>query len=98
MGLSLPLRYNQPVVTIAQATTSNSEQGLPRKLRWTVKAYESLAQTGCFANKRVELIDGEILEMAPMNEPHAIAIGKCDRAVRKVFDENVWVRIQMPLK
>jgi Uma2 family endonuclease len=42
--------------------------------KWTCAEFEALIIGGHFQNRRVEPIEGEILEMSPMLEPHAIAI------------------------
>jgi hypothetical protein len=36
----------------------------PKRYRFTVKQYERLHETGVFDDRRVELIEGEIVEMA----------------------------------
>ena len=43
---------------------------VPAPLRWTVDAYHRAIEAGLFANRQVELIDGELYEMPPMREPH----------------------------
>ncbi|MEL7052820.1 MAG: Uma2 family endonuclease, partial [Cyanobacteria bacterium J06588_5] len=39
--------------------------------KWTLEEYHQLVDTGLLANKQVELIRGEIVEMPPEGEPHA---------------------------
>lgn len=68
-----------------------------RAFRWTAAQYERLAEMGFFDDKRVELIDGEILEMAAMNSPHRIAILKTDAALRRIFPSKL-LAAQLPLR
>src|SRR5918911_980855 len=42
----------------------------PNVLRWTHALYAQATAAGLFADRRVELIDGELYEMPPMNAPH----------------------------
>lgn len=66
--------------------------------RWTRKEYDRMAELGMFSpGDRVQLIEGDILTMAPQNSLHAATIGKTQRALERLFGTNVWVRIQMPL-
>lgn len=66
--------------------------------RWTRREYDRLAEEGLFnPDKRVELLEGEIITMTPQNSPHASAIGKTERALERLFGINVWVRVQMPI-
>jgi Uma2 family endonuclease len=42
--------------------------------RWTLDEYHRAIDAGVFADRRVELVAGEIVEMPPMNEPHVGAV------------------------
>ncbi len=65
--------------------------------RWTKDEYYKLAELGFFQEKRVELIDGEIIEMAPMKSPHATSVSLLNSELRKFFDKGFNVRSQLPL-
>jgi Uma2 family endonuclease len=69
----------------------------PSRCRWSRKEYYRLFESGFFIGRRVELVFGEIVEMPPMKNEHAIALGLADDAVRRAFGTGHWVRIQMPL-
>jgi Uma2 family endonuclease len=69
----------------------------PKRWPWTREAYYRLAEQGFFGQRRVELIDGEIIEMPPMKSPHAMAIGLIDAALGKAFGAGTWIRTQLPL-
>lgn len=78
------------------ATTHASSNG-SRVMRWSVADYHRAAESGVFDRRRVELIDGEIIEMSPQGNAHAVGIGKVDYALRTIFGSTHWIRIQMPL-
>lgn len=66
--------------------------------RWTRREYDRMAEAGIFSeDDRVQLIDGDIVTMTPQNSPHAAAVGKTQRALERLLETNVWVRVQMPL-
>jgi Uma2 family endonuclease len=69
----------------------------PRMKRWTSDEYYELADLGWFRNQRVELIDGEILEMPPQKDLHAAAISLTAEALSRSFGPGFWVRQQFPL-
>lgn len=72
---------------------------LVRPYRWTLDDYEQLIALGLLEGKRVELIQGEILTMAPMGEPHALAIMQLNYALIAHFNPSMGfhLRIQMPM-
>ena len=69
----------------------------PQAKRWTREEFYELAEQGYFRNKRVQLIDGEIFEMAPQGHPHSKAITILTRWATTNFPEPALVRVQMPL-
>jgi Uma2 family endonuclease len=67
----------------------------PKRRRFTRAEYHQMAQTGILKPRpRVELIDGDIIEMSPIGRPHKSSV---DRLLRR-FDRNVGddaiVRVQ----
>lgn len=83
------------------ATTRGSRKtrspSAPTRFRWTTAQYHRLADLGVFRNRRVELIGGEIFEMAPVNPPHAIAVELADTLLRAVFGPGHRIRVQQPM-
>jgi Uma2 family endonuclease len=77
------------------ATTSErpkTEAAVP--VRWTREEYHLLAETGVFAMKRVQLVDGEIVEMPPMRPPHVRASRYLERlfaSLRSDADDRVFI-------
>jgi len=68
--------------------------------RWTREEYERLAAKGFFApDRKVELVEGVIYDMAPQNSPHATALHLSQEALRSVFPpgSGYVVRCQSPL-
>lgn len=57
-----------------------------------------MAELGWFANKRVQLIQGEIVEMAPMGTPHWVAVNNVFRMLNRIFlPERYTVTMQCPI-
>jgi Uma2 family endonuclease len=66
--------------------------------RWTRDEYYRMADSGILRpDDRVELIDGEILTMAPQKSPHATAMQLAHDALREAFGDGFSVRPQLPL-
>jgi Uma2 family endonuclease len=68
-----------------------------RRFRWTAKDYEKLADVDVFWNRRVQLINGEIIEMSPQNSPHSDCVENLDETLRDAFGRAYRVRSQLPL-
>src|SRR5438445_12837702 len=66
--------------------------------RWTRQEYDRMVEAGVLApGERAELIDGEVLAMAPRGSLHATAVRLAEEALRAVFGAGYDVRVQMPL-
>ena len=68
----------------------------PRRWRWTREQYHKLGELGLFDGKRVQLIFGEIVEMSPINWPHALCVGLVAEALRNTLGEVGWVSTHGP--
>lgn len=66
--------------------------------RWTREQYYRIAETGLFDGKRVELINGEIIEMSPMGDRHWLALALIPEALRAVFGADYFLNVQTPLR
>src|SRR5262245_58138481 len=66
----------------------------PRPFRWTPEQYCRLSDEGYFDGRRVELIGGEIVEMASQHNIHLAAIKLTDVALCQAFGAAFWVRAQ----
>ena len=69
----------------------------PPKPPLTREQYYELGRQGYFDGKRVELIRGEVIEMSPINWPHALGIGLVSDALTPVFSSGFWLNLQQPL-
>jgi len=74
--------------------------GTPTRRRFDVDAYYRMAETGILSPKdRVELIDGEIIEMAPIGSAHGgTVVGLTELVARVVADGEVLASVQGPLR
>ena len=62
----------------------------PTPHRWTIDEYHRLAEAGFFEGARVELIEGEILDMAAMGLGHAYVTSALIRVLARGLPEG-WV-------
>src|SRR3954447_24991031 len=69
----------------------------PQSFRWTLATFYDLGNQGVFDDRRVMLIDGEILEMPLPNPPHAPAGALPEEALRAIFGAGFVVRTEKPL-
>jgi Uma2 family endonuclease len=69
----------------------------PRARRFTREEFHRMSAEGYFDHQRVELLDGEIIEMAPQNEPHVGMISHLIRIVTPALPADLELRCQAPL-
>ncbi|HEX5415878.1 MAG TPA: Uma2 family endonuclease [Chloroflexota bacterium] len=66
--------------------------------RWSRADYDRLVREGFFApDERVELVDGDIVEMTPQDPRHATAIVVGLEALQSAIGREYHVRVQLPL-
>ena len=70
--------------------------------RITLAEYDRMIAAGAFDGglnrPRVELIDGELREMSPINSPHAITVSILNEwSFESRSKDKVWVRVQCPI-
>ena len=67
--------------------------------RWNYEEWDQMVATGVFEGKRVELIDGKIVDMSPQLPPYTLAIVLIADAMRRAFPgPRYYVRTQSPLR
>jgi Uma2 family endonuclease len=72
--------------------------GVDRR-RFTADEYEAMGRAGILRNTdRVELIEGEILEMAPIGPLHAAAVDRAADALTARVRPHAIVRVQSPIR
>jgi Uma2 family endonuclease len=69
---------------------------LPR-LKWTIDEYHELIRLGILADKKVELIRGDIVEMVPEGEAHSEQSQDADRYLAAILQNRAWVRNAKPI-
>jgi Uma2 family endonuclease len=72
----------------------------PSRHRLNVDAYTRMAEAGILTDpRRVELIDGEIIDMPAIGSPHAAVTNRLARLFsRALHDEVALVSVQSPLR
>ena len=74
-------------------------QEWPRRHRITVEHYYRMAEAGLFAeDARVELIDGEIIDMPPMGSRHAGRLERLAGLLSAAVAGRALVRQQLPVR
>lgn len=58
--------------------------------RWTREEYYKMGEIGLFDDKRVELIEGEVIEMSPVYSSHATSVTLTGEILREIFGKG-WV-------
>lgn len=74
-----------------------TKQAAPARRKFTLDEYHLLVQQGFFGNERVELIDGEIVCMAPTGPEHSSAKSRALMVLSRLSGERWHVRIEDPL-
>ena len=69
----------------------------PVKHRRTIAEYYAMADAGLFRDRRVQLIDGEVLDMPPQGSTHFAGIYLAAEAMKRAFGLGFFVRSQAPL-
>jgi len=79
-------------------TDAVRESVSPHAHRWTRAEYERIVEVGGFgAEARLELLDGDIVDMSPQRSAHASAADLAEAVLRACTFANAYVRTQKPL-
>jgi Uma2 family endonuclease len=71
---------------------------LPRRL-FTVDEYERMGEAGILGeDDRVELIEGEILEMVPIGSGHAAGVNRLTQLFSRALGDRAIVSVQNPVR
>ena len=65
--------------------------------KWTVTDYHRMIDAGILDDRRVELLDGEIVEMAPEGVPHAFYSDRFATRLRALLGDRAQVREGKPI-
>jgi Uma2 family endonuclease len=78
---------------------SHAAADLPRRHRLTVADYYRMAEVGILApDARVELIDGEIIDMAPPGSLHAATVHRLLEVLVRAVESRASVLVQNPMR
>lgn len=70
-----------------------------KRRRFTVEEYEQMGRAGILGeDDRVELIDGEIVEMTPIGRRHAAAVNRLTALLSRVLGDAALVSVQNPIR
>jgi len=78
-------------------TVKPTEQTAPARRRFTLQEYHWLVQQGFFGDDRVELIDGEIVRMAPTGPEHSTTKSRLLLALMPLVGKGRHLRVDDPL-
>ncbi|MCP5421151.1 MAG: Uma2 family endonuclease [Gammaproteobacteria bacterium] len=70
----------------------------PLRHRWTIADYFRMGEVGLLdPQERVELIEGDIIEMAPIGNEHAGRVDRLNRLLNRRLSDFAIVRVQNPI-
>jgi Uma2 family endonuclease len=72
---------------------------VPTKVKlWTVDDYHRMVETGILTEgDRVELLEGQIIEMNPQLPPHAATTQRTFRYLDRLLESVAYIRMQLPV-
>ena len=62
-----------------------------------LQQYYAMGEQGLLGDRRVELIDGEMIDQPMQGTPHAISLELVRATLSLLFGPQFWVRMQLPL-
>lgn len=72
---------------------------IPTKHRFTVEQYSKMGEVGIFGmEQRMELIEGEIIEMSPIGAKHAGSINRLNRIFASLVGNQAIISIQNSIR
>jgi len=72
---------------------------LLKKYRFTIEEYHQMGEAGIIAEEqRVELINGEIVEMSPINSPHGGVVNLLNNLLHKLLSDQYIISVQNPVE
>ena len=67
------------------------------RYKFSGEAYDRIVDAGFFDDERVELVDGDIIEMDPQKDPHIVAVRRLNRWLTRAVNEEHDVQVQAPI-
>lgn len=65
--------------------------------KWTINDYHRMIEAGILADRRVELLNGEIVEMSPEGEPHTYYSDRLAKQLLRLLADRAQVREGRPI-
>lgn len=65
--------------------------------KWTIDEYHSMIDAGILSGRKVELLQGEIVEMSPEGEPHAYCSDEAGEYLAKLLGDRATIREAKPI-
>jgi Uma2 family endonuclease len=65
--------------------------------KWTIDEYHQMIEAGILSDRKVELLNGEIVEMSPEGEPHAYSSGEAGDYLAKLLAGRAKIRHAKPI-
>ena len=65
--------------------------------KWTIDEYHRMITAGILVNRRVELLQGEIVEMSLEGEPHAYFSSEAGEYLMRQLSDRAMVRLAKPI-
>ena len=88
-----------PATVAPAGETASEKAAMPEKRKFTVAEYYRMAEVGILGSEeRVELIEGEVLVMAPPGPMHAGDVMRSTEVFAWRRDERFVVQVQNPLR
>ena len=83
----------------ATAAAPSEREPAPTRRLFTVDEVLAMDRAGIFhPEERIELLDGEIIVMPPINEPHADGTDRLDESLKENLRRRARVRVQGPVR
>ena len=89
MAIQPRFKQDKPPVENVQGT---------RLRRFSLDEYQQLIELGFFdEDERIELLDGLLVEMSPINPRHAECVDKLSEVLHFLLYKKAWIRVQSPV-
>ena len=108
MATATRTETDRPAAPESGAATGNAPEPLavpgpmaepPRRFRFTVEHYYRLAELGFLdEDSRVELIEGDIVEMCPIGPHHSSSVTRLATRFHRVVGDRAIIRVQDPIR
>ena len=94
-----PVAGQQEPPAAAAVTPPESPPPAREKRKFTVAEYYRMAEVGILHHtERVELLDGEIIVMAPIGIPHATGVRRMERVLHQALGDTAAISVQNPVR